>query len=164
MIVIAVGERIHNPKLSARAEARLAADWKPMLSPALRVVSSTRTRWLAVGGDRVSYMFNLLPPCATSGAWNAALATKHAEEMLSYAADQHMQYGAPENARLVLLGRKVERAFTDAPRQWGTVYVVDGIDCTTLPHPSGRCRVWNDTQAHARLRRALIEFCAEVKR
>jgi len=109
-------------------------------------------------------MFNLLPPCAASGVWNTAQAKKYANEMLDYAADQHTQYGAPEDARLVLLGRKVERAFTAEEHPWGAVYQVQDIDCMTIPHPSGRCRVWNDRRAYMRLRSALLQFCAEVKR
>lgn len=47
---------------------------------------------------------------------------------------------AERRAKIVLLGRKVQAAFDmdDAPlfSTWGR-YVL-------LPHPSGKCRVWND--------------------
>lgn len=66
-----------------------------------------------------------------------------------------------ERAPLVLLGRRVARAFgvPDVPL---FSRPFSGLPITLLPHPSGRSKVWNNREAHRRARRAvrgMILFC-----
>lgn len=55
--------------------------------------------------------------------------------------------------RLVLLGSRVCQAF-GVPFEPFAVLDVD-LRAVVLPHPSGRCRVWNDLRSAARARRAV---------
>lgn len=66
------------------------------------------------------------------------------------------------DAPLVLLGVKVARAFglRGAPFTWGChpVPAAGGPErrvVVFLPHPSGRCRAWNDPDSYESARRAL---------
>ena len=99
---------------------------------------------------------NLLPP---KTKWSAPLARRGADDVLR---------AAPPGAVLVLLGARVSAALgvdyrsglylprmahvgADVPRR--RVVLV-------LPHPSGRCREWNDPQTAERVRSALREVGA----
>ena len=152
-MVIAVAERAHvdaHPELLVR----LREHWSPTAyawSTAFRE-GATRTRWLDMGGDEVDRVVNLLWPAAVAGEWDAAAAVGHAERLRAVArARRHS---------LVLLGRRVERAFGLPPHGWGQPREVDGVRYVTLPHPSGRGRVLNDRDVRAALRQALADFCA----
>lgn len=179
MIVVAVAERAYWPQMSLAAEVRYAHAWVPWAKRALEWPSATRSRWLALGGDRVSWMCNLLPPSAIPGAWNSKLARESALTVLRWAVKQQGNFGAEEPARLVMLGRRVERAFSTSKlgdddlgtvysrAPWGRVFAIwcgDGYtDAIVIPHPSGRNRAYNDPAVRARVKRALTRFCAEVK-
>ena len=57
---------------------------------------------------------------------------------------------------IVLLGAKVARAFGVPYAPFSTRRSADGSTrVLVLPHPSGRCRVWNDPAARTRARRAV---------
>ena len=77
------------------------------------------------------------------GAWSLKAARARASEIR----DLH------DGAFRVLLGRKVQQAFgfTATARQFSIVG-----SCVLLPHPSGRCLVWNDPQSIARTRVILL--------
>lgn len=69
----------------------------------------------------------------------------------------------PPWCAIVLLGRKVARAFraadclvSDEP-PFTVCYVPGAPPLLLLPHPSGRCRAWNDPNAAARARALLAE-------
>lgn len=67
------------------------------------------------------------------GAWHLDKARKRAEELRAFhAADV-----------FVLLGRKVQSAFGFKPRDPQFSVAAQGA-YILLPHPSGRCLVWND--------------------
>ena len=66
--------------------------------------------------------------------------------------------------RLILLGQKVAKAFGlkfEPFKAVGTM--TGGVDFLMLPHPSGRCRIWNDRLSIVRARAAVTEFCPELK-
>lgn len=97
--------------------------------------------------------------------WSAPVARLNAQSIL-----------ATEREHIVLLGRKVSEAFGyggQAPfvvlRPTELRWVTYGIGTTTgaysptgrviaiLPHPSGLCRIWNETGAFERARTVLME-------
>lgn len=83
------------------------------------------------------------------GAWDAAEARANAERLLGL--------GKP----LVLLGSKVCRAFgaTFTPETLFTVReLAPGVNAAVLPHPSGRCRAWNDAGSYQRARDAVASL------
>lgn len=77
-----------------------------------------------------------------SGAWDPVAARRRADEV------EDVFRGRV----LVLLGRRVCRAF-------GVAYGPFSFDASrllaVLPHPSGRCRAWNDASAAGRARETL---------
>lgn len=83
---------------------------------------------------------NVLWPDNQPGRWDVVEARKVAEEIGWY-------LESPMNVDgLVLLGRRVTDLFMkDA--EFGALRLVNGIAALSLPHPSGRSRVWNDDQA-----------------
>lgn len=56
--------------------------------------------------------------------------------------------------RVLLLGTRVGAAF-EVGGLWSTLTTTSGITYFVIPHPSGRCRVYNDEPARARARAAL---------
>lgn len=56
---------------------------------------------------------------------------------------------------VVLLGSRVARAFGVDPTPFRVVESDGGVRFVVLPHPSGRCRVWNEPGSFARARRLL---------
>jgi hypothetical protein len=75
------------------------------------------------------------------------------------------------SSRIVMLGRRVADAFRDGFTSLGAVDVPrfellcgyrfvrsdDEVTMVVLPHPSGRCRVWNEKKSIRRARRLLAE-------
>jgi hypothetical protein len=176
VIVLAVAERAHVPDMSARAEARYARTWVPWAKPALAWPGATQRRWEALlAGAQVTRVVNLLPPARAAGAWDAADAAVLAVQILHWATQQQGTFARGEEAQLIFLGRRVERAFLGVrgPQPWGRPYDLPFDDeagdwygavwCMTIPHPSGRNREYNDPVIRARVQRALARFCAEVK-
>jgi len=53
---------------------------------------------------------------------------------------------------IVMLGHKVRRAMGDPPR---------GVQFLFIPHPSGRCRAYNDPSVRRRVRRLLRKLARE---
>jgi len=85
------------------------------------------------------------------GAW----AWKEARAEASKIMTDRVLSGAP----VILLGAKVAAAFglPSTPfKKYGSVLV--------LPHPSGRCRVWNKRGSAARARRAVSNLIEEPRR
>jgi len=66
-------------------------------------------------------------------------------------------FGAGEGDAFVMLGRKVAAAFyvTGDPLPPFSVCTIHGVTFASLPHPSGRCRAWNATDAVAHAREVL---------
>lgn len=61
---------------------------------------------------------------------------------------------------LVMLGRKVARAFDD-PRPFFELSETDaGNRAVVVPHPSGKCRAWNDKRNVAKFRKVMRELGA----
>lgn len=59
--------------------------------------------------------------------------------------------------RLVLLGRKVQDAFGVNLAPCGVGWI-GGVAYAALPHPSGRCRAWNEPGAFERARTAVTKL------
>ncbi len=59
---------------------------------------------------------------------------------------------AERRDKICLLGRKVQNAFNFIDIPFFTA--IDRF--ILLPHPSGKCRIWNDARAVAQLRRLLL--------
>lgn len=133
---------------------RLVAPWNG--AAAFATGDATARRWAALRGNLDLPAINLLPPSDECGAWDAELASDRAGDLLAWA--------MRGRASLVLLGRRVERATCRAatcvyePAAWGESFPVWGVPMLVLPHPSGRCRAWNDPAAAAALRAALARF------
>lgn len=106
----------------------------------LRRILGLSDREYLRGFERV----NLCP----AGPWSAKVARDAADRLHG---DHHLT-GQP----LVLLGAKVAAAFGFAYLQF--VEVEPGV--LVLPHPSGRCRAWNDPAATHKARRALLALHA----
>jgi hypothetical protein len=65
-----------------------------------------------------------------------------------------------ERNRIILLGSRVRYAFAMEDQPYFTS-LTEGQPPTSfyvLPHPSGRCRIWNDPQAAGKARTLLREF------
>lgn len=80
-------------------------------------------------------------------AWSASEARRRAHEV-----------GLAATGPLVLLGSKVARSFGLKFRPFCRASLaVEGraLRVVMLPHPSGRCRLWNERGARARARRAV---------
>lgn len=115
--------------------------------------AGARLRRLVFGVRRTTYhrrtrRLNLCDP-----RWSAPAARARAAELL---ADR----SAGEARVFVLLGRKVAAAFgLDAHPPFSVVLAPDEDGafwpCVLLPHPSGRCREWNEPGAHERARALL---------
>lgn len=90
---------------------------------------------------------NLLPPHPRAGAWDARLAVR-------VAALVAVKGGFN---RIILLGRRVTDAFfTRTPL--GVSFLSGGVSYLTLPHPSGRCRAYNDPAERERYRTMVEAF------
>lgn len=61
---------------------------------------------------------------------------------------------------LILLGARVARAFEFDP--WRPFTLADGGKTLLLPHPSGRCRLWNVDGAAARARAMVAGACPGI--
>lgn len=87
-------------------------------------------------------LFDRVNLCA--GAWSAPEARARAAALQAEAPDR----------KLVLLGAKVCRAF-GAPYRPFTILLPTLL---VLPHPSGRCRAWNEPNAFELARAVLRDF------
>jgi hypothetical protein len=94
------------------------------------------------------------------GRWSARYARESADKVLR----------RPESCDpIVMLGRKVAKAFADASNELEVSPFCGGFDgrwgnhLISLPHPSGLCRAWNEPGAFGRARELLREACPEVQ-
>lgn len=112
----------------------------PSMRNACRLLHPPSFRWV-----------NLLPPDPRPGKWDAGLAWRCARRLEEWA--------LAEGQDLVLLGRRVERAFRAGGRlrEFGEIEY-RSVRFLFLPHPSGRCREWNDPLRRAAMRAAFDGF------
>lgn len=91
------------------------------------------------------------------GEWSASAASDAAAEILN-----------ERPLALVLLGRKVERAFfgrRGGPGYFAAADVPESLTrALVLPHPSGLNRMWNEPGTVTRARRAFRRLLREVRR
>lgn len=86
-----------------------------------------------------------------TGAWSLRAARRSARQILD-----------GPNRRLVLLGRRVCQAFGLEFQPFATLTLAEvggGMrhDVVILPHPSGRCRIWNDPRSARKARRLVLD-------
>ena len=93
---------------------------------------------------------NLLGPLP-AGKWDRELARAAARDVLI----------ERPNRRLILLGARVAAAFGMEFRPF-EVEPRRGWAALMLPHPSGRCRIWNDPMAVVQARNAVERFAPEA--
>ena len=99
-----------------------------------------------LGLPRLAYLKSFHRANLCLGTWSAPSARKVARTILD-------KYG-----RVVLLGAKVCAAFEVEFRPFTTiVHGETGQAICVLPHPSGRCLIWNEPDAVGRARRALAQ-------
>ena len=84
-----------------------------------------------------------------NGPWELLVAREHAKEIMA-------RWEGP----VVLLGAKVCQAFEFPYEPFSLQKSLPGLgkDIYILPHPSGRCRAWNDPKSVERARELLREF------
>lgn len=70
------------------------------------------------------------------------------------AARRLLRRACPSNLTIILLGRQVADAFK-ANKPFFSLTVISGVQTLLLPHPSGRCRIWNDPKSVLRARAAV---------
>lgn len=117
------------------------------LYPAPDGCSGHRLCCLIFGMQRARYLdvFERVNLCA--GAWSMAEARRKADEIMS-----------EEDARVILLGAKVSKAF-DVPFVPFEIY--EGGTVLVLPHPSGLNRMWGLPGAIDKARAAMTAFVPE---
>lgn len=86
-----------------------------------------------------------------TGAWSSEVARRAADAI-----------DLPDGARVVLLGREVQRAF-NFPTNWpvGDPFACGGQTWYALPHPSGRCLEYNNPLMRRRTGELLADLYEE---
>lgn len=59
---------------------------------------------------------------------------------------------------LIMLGRRVAQAFQDSRPYFEVRETGEGNRAVVVPHPSGRCRVWNDKKNVKKFRKCMAEL------
>lgn len=118
------------------------------LYPAPDGCSGHRLCCLILGMRRVDYLRSFERRNLCDGPWNMELARCRAQELRTW------------KAPIILLGSKVARAFEFDPFEPFTV--ADGGKTLILPHPSGRCQLWNQKNAVSRARVMVAEMVPSV--
>lgn len=135
----------------------LSRDPKYALFCAPRNSAGWRLCHLVMGLHRWRYL-KLPRVDLCKGKWSMPEARDHAAYLLSGS-------GCGDDAApsvFVLLGRKVTTAFEQPLGPFETRRFPNGFTYIALPHPSGRCRVWQEPGAFERTRALLRKVCPEV--
>lgn len=176
--VLFIAERAHWPEASYDLKTRAegwdhSPVWRMLDTPAM---SRGRTRQrlaklLGVWHDTL-HVVNLLPPDRKSGTWDARKAEKYARALrdvltVGTAPNVHQRaLAVTPPARIVLLGRRVGQAVWPNSRVWlrpGTAAYYGGVPTLYLPHPSERCRTWNDPAKAEDMQRAFWAHVSDVE-
>lgn len=108
-------------------------------------------RLLAMSGmPAAAYLGRLRRHNVCAGRYRAAEARETAKRLVS-----EYRREAEPRVRFVLCGRRVAEAFELGDATWFSTASIHGIDATVIPHPSGRCREYNDPAMVARARDAV---------
>ena len=102
-----------------------------------------------LGMERAAYLaaFDRVNLCA--GDWSRAEARRAAERVLR------------ERRAAVALGARVADALgVEYRRPFRVVELPGGQRVAVLPHPSGRCRAWNDPDSYRRARETVLTLMA----
>lgn len=166
--VLVVGERVHEPRLSAEQVERWADLWRRrpldcvLRTPALRR-GATRSRLEQMLGRPAPLCVNLLPPDRVPGSWEVAQSRAVASELLEARREGRLLVD-----RVVLLGCRVAAAFgaTWSWRLYSDFHWPDptepqeiqGLRVLVLPHPSGRSRLLNVPHVRGAVARAAAIF------
>jgi hypothetical protein len=122
-----------------------------------RGASGDRLRRIMGVPDHVYEKFDKLNLC--EGGWDRVAALKRAAEIYR---ERWSAYDSLERSSVLLLcGAKVRECFKGpdplTARADGTMHLI------SIPHPSGRCREWQDPRTAARVRYLLRIYVPEVE-
>ena len=151
MAACVVGERC-NGRRRAHWDALPVAEWAAF-APSVSAFfdPASRAKLASVGVDWHSVRcFNLLPPSPAAGEWDAARAAEVASLL------DLSPYGL-----VFAAGARVLAAFGSAARlsaRLGLPTFAKHATVVPLPHPSGRCRVWNDRATVSLVRARVIKL------
>jgi hypothetical protein len=151
-VLIAVAERLNSPYLLPWEEAEFEVAWdKNPLACILDWPNFLNEDLVKrIGADKAETVVNLLPPNRLAGAWD--------EERAAVGSAVLSAFAEANGASLLLLGRRVALAFGAVHEPFGVPFRVRSVPCMVAPHPSGRCRTFNDRKLTRRLRAEVVCF------
>lgn len=121
------------------------------LYPAPDGCSGHRLCCLILGMRRTDYLTSFLRVNLCDGPWDEGPARDRAEQIT----DGTYLEGQDEETPVILLGKKVANAFDVGFVPFHQL----GEDILVLPHPSGRCQIWNRPNAIEQARGAVAKMC-----
>lgn len=136
-VLVAVGERAYDRRLSVEQVAELRAAWAAdFIGSALEAGGISHWRLDRIA-SRIERRVDLLPPDRRPGTWEPLLARENAFRLVR---DFPEELGSP---RLLLFGRRVAAAFGAGGYAFGSFLLAWDAPAVVLPHPSGRNRWWD---------------------
>lgn len=159
-MIVAIAERIHEPRLDAEDVWRWDRAWHTatlscILSAPTMTQKATRTRLNRLMGVDAEKVVNLLPPHNRPGVWDQRFARECVTALVPW---------LRENAEgVILLGRRVINVFTSGG-EFCSVTEVGPVPALCLPHPSGRSRFLNEPANRERVQAAIREFAVRTIR
>lgn len=177
-MLLVVGERVHNPRLTAEKRLRWMSLWeRDPLRCCLTIDGMswgpTRDRLAKLLGSEPDKVVNLLWPDNKPGTWNAEEARKVAQKLRLFieAPDKEVYLTTEQGneevvSQIVLCGTKVLDAWfpsmTEKERKsvWvpGHLWHWRGIWHMWMPHPSGMNRMWHDPKVVEAVKSAAAEL------
>ena len=105
-------------------------------------------------------VWNILPPDSRPGTWDADFARRVVDNHLWPWIQKNLGHGD----RLLLMGRRVEKAFSieGGPYAWGSLVGHCVVPMMLIPHPSGRSHFWNQPDEVGRVTDRVREFLAPL--
>ena len=150
-MLIAIGERVNERKMSDARVAKWEETWKrlplrAMLTTPAMVRGTARARLNRLAAvDRV---INLLPPDNRPGTWDQEFARDQARWLRSYLYEKDAD---SQWSGIILMGRRVTAAF-DGPQEFGFTTYVGPVKALVIPHPSGRSGFWRQPKIEEKVR------------
>lgn len=127
-----------------------SGDPRAALFPAPDGTAGHRLAVKVFGLSRGDYLSRFYRANLCAGKWGAAEARATARGIVA---------ASQQRARvIVLLGRKVAEAFELEYAPFSRTIALGYNLVIMLPHPSGRCRAWNDPDSYASARAAMGEL------
>jgi len=159
-VIVAIGERADASLWSDGVTEKAAIAWakdplKAMLAEeACPIGSVERSRLGHLTGIHPDLCISLLPPAPRGEAWDAVQAQVHADLLVAW--------GVTEEARFLLLGKKIMRAFRiHASIQLGAMRLEREVPMLFLPSPSGPARAEGRPSKREQILRWVRAFVAQ---